>query len=129
LKSLRYIYDSSAVLAIILNESGAEFAASCLHEGGVSCVNQTEIMTRLIDLKWKPFDALRVTDGLGLQAVAFDEDIALYAAMMRNLTRAKGLSLGDRACLATAQFLGATAITADRAWLNLKLPCPIKVIR
>jgi ribonuclease VapC len=116
-------------LAIVLNETGSERAASHLLEASLSCVNQTEITNRLIDLKWDPFDAVQVLTELGLKAIAFDEDIAIYAAMLRRLTRAKGLSLGDRACLATAQLLGATAVTADRAWADLKLPCPIEVIR
>jgi PIN domain nuclease of toxin-antitoxin system len=30
-----------------------------------------------------------------------------------------GLSLGDRACIALAMELGATAMTCDRAWTSL----------
>jgi PIN domain nuclease of toxin-antitoxin system len=44
-------------------------------------------------------------------------------------TRAFGLSLGDRACLALGMELGAPVYTADRAWKKLGLPVQIRVIR
>ena len=44
-------------------------------------------------------------------------------------TRALGLSLGDRACLALAVALNAPVYTADRTWKKLKLGTRIHVIR
>ena len=38
---------------------------------------------------------------------------------MRPATRAVGLSLGDRACLALAAELGVPALTADRGWAGV----------
>ena len=43
----------------------------------------------------------------------------LLNAQLRAATRELGLSLGDRACLALARGLQATAVTADRAWAEL----------
>ena len=44
-------------------------------------------------------------------------------------TRGQGLSLGDRACLALAHRLGATALTTDRAWSRVDVGVAIEVIR
>ena len=44
-------------------------------------------------------------------------------------TRGLGLSFGDRACLALAQRLGGTALTADRSWARLELDIRVEVIR
>ena len=51
--------------------------------------------------------------------VDFDAAQAKVAGDLRSLTRAQGLSLGDRTCLALAPALGLPAMTADRAWGGL----------
>ncbi len=55
--------------------------------------------------------------------------IASRAAELRLTTREYGLSLGDRICLATAEALSATAVTADRAWANVEVRVPIVLVR
>ena len=61
--------------------------------------------------------------------VPFDDDLAVRAALLRPTTKRAGLSFADRACIATAIRLNATVVTADRAWAELDLPCPIELIR
>ena len=48
----------------------------------------------------------------GLQVAAFDEELAERTGALRPQTKAFGLSLGDRACLALAAAFG--ACRADR---------------
>jgi PIN domain nuclease of toxin-antitoxin system len=57
-----------------------------------------------------------VLDPLPVERIAFDEDLAYGAASLLPSTRAAGLSLGDRACLALARRLAVPAMTADRNW-------------
>jgi len=46
---------------------------------------------------------------------------ARASGRLRPVTRALGLSLGDRCCLALAQeHRGAQVVTADRLWKDLK---------
>lgn len=64
-------------------------------------------------------DQAALCAALPLETVAFDTALALTSAALRGNTRAQGLSLGDRCCLALAQSRGATALTADHAWSRL----------
>ncbi len=53
---------------------------------------------------------------LGVEAVPLSVEQAQLSSALRPATRAAGLSLGDRACLALARERGLTAITAERRW-------------
>lgn len=44
-------------------------------------------------------------------------------------TRSAGLSLGDRACLATAHRLELPTLTADWAWSELDFEVDVQLIR
>ncbi|WP_152607392.1 PIN domain-containing protein [Thermus sp. 2.9] len=57
---------------------------------------------------------------LGLEVLPFTQEEAMVAAELDPQTRGLGLSLGDRACLATAKVHGLLALTADRAWLQVE---------
>ena len=59
----------------------------------------------------------------------FGEAEALEAGWLRTVTRAAGLSLGDRACLALARREALPVVTADRAWQQLALDVPVELIR
>ena len=54
--------------------------------------------------------------GLQLNVIAWSESLAYRSAEFAVYGKSHGLSLGDRACLASAKQLHATAVTADRAW-------------
>jgi PIN domain nuclease of toxin-antitoxin system len=53
----------------------------------------------------------------------------MRAGLLRAGTRGKGLSLGDRYCLALAASRNAVAVTADRAWANLDIGLSIEMVR
>ena len=46
---------------------------------------------------------------------------------MARLSKVKGLSLGDRACLAVAETMGLTAVTGDQHWATSGIP--VRLIR
>lgn len=121
--------DSSAVLAILLDEKGADTALELLPEAQCSSVNAAEIVARLIDKGRSMEKAVVDFASLGMPVVAFDEAMGISAGQLRILTKHCGLSLGDRACIATALRTGGTAVTADRIWTTLDLPCKIELIR
>jgi ribonuclease VapC len=76
-------------------------------------------------------DIRALLDPLPINRIPFDETIAYMAGMMLPITRAAGLSLGDRACLALAKQLSVKVLTADRSWkpLGVALGIDVELIR
>lgn len=123
------VFDSSALLAITFDEAGADIAAESLADGIVSAVNAAEVVTRYVDQGASPDQARRWLQDLGLVIRPFDEGLALEAGLLREQTRDKGLSLGDRACLALGMREDIPVLTADRAWAELGLDVSVRLIR
>lgn len=125
------VLDSSAAIALIEHEPGAEFVRSALHEGNafISTVNVTEVLTKLVQRGLSADDADYNLDSLNLIRIPFGDSTAIRAAALWATTRRFGLSLGDRACLAMALELGHRVLTADRAWEQLDLGVAIVLVR
>jgi ribonuclease VapC len=113
------VLDSSAVLAVILAEPGAERVEALLPGAKVSAVNVGEVAAKLRDLGMPENTIEAVLDGLQIDVRVHDFGAALASGFLRPATRRAGLSLGDRACLALAATLGLPAITADRSWQSV----------
>ena len=126
---MRFVLDASALIAAILQEPGVDFVRSILSDSIMSSVNMVEVGSRLIDIGYEPELALHHLASLGVDVVPFDQRLAATAVGLRSHTKAAGLSLADRACLALAMQERATAVTADRAWKRVTLACPIELIR
>ena len=123
------VLDSSSVLAVINGEPGADAVGDVLMGASISAVNYSEVIAKLVDYGLDDGDALGALDALPLTVIPVDAVQARYAGLLRRQTRAHGLSLGDRACLALAYTLGLPAVTADRAWTGLELGLEVTVIR
>ena len=123
------VFDSSALLAIVFEEDGAEVAARRLSGGIVSAVNASEVIARLVDFGTSGEDARNALLSFGLDIRPFDMVLAVAAGQLRATTREKGLSLGDRACVALAIREQAGIVTADRAWAGLDLDVAVELIR
>jgi len=129
------VLDASALLALLKGEPGAERVAEALERGAyLSAVNLAEVLSKLADWGEDPAEAQARMEGVGLLGAAvevlpFTGEDALEVARLRALTRAYGLSFGDRACLALARRLGLPALTAERAWAELDLGIPVEVLR
>lgn len=121
------VLDSSAVLAVILEEPGAERVEVYLPGAKLSAVNLGEVVAKLRDLAMPESTIEVVLDGLQIDVRSHDLDDALSAGFLRPATRAVGLSLGDRACLALAASLGLPAVTADRGWQSIAADIGVRV--
>ncbi|MEA3052401.1 MAG: ribonuclease VapC, partial [Sphingomonadales bacterium] len=105
------VLDSSAVLAALRKEAGADVVRDLLSEARVSAVNLAEIVGVLT----RGNDADRVTeiiDEVGLNVSPADDAMAIDAGLLSSLTASAGLSLGDRFCLALARHLRLPVVTA-----------------
>lgn len=121
------VLDASALLAVLRGEPGAE--AVDLEGALVSAVTWTEVAQRLAPLGIAPSVLTARAVASGLVVAPFDLEQAERAAALGAPTRAVGLSLGDRACLALGQVAGAVVVTADRAWADLDVGVSVVLVR
>jgi ribonuclease VapC len=113
------VLDASAVLALMNAEAGQEEVAGVLPDALLGAVNLAEVVSKLAERGMPAEEAYADAMALGMRAAPLDATLARVAGSLRPLTRAAGLSLGDRCCLALAQQRGAVAMTADHAWLSI----------
>ena len=112
----KVVLDASALLALIHREPGQEAVADAVAEAAISAVNLAEVVGKLAE-RGVPLDrAKQIPLAFGLDIIPLDGDLAARAGQLRPATRAAGLSLGDRCCLATAAALGLPVLTTEAAW-------------
>ena len=113
------VFDASVLLALVFDEPGSERARRSLSAGVISAVNLSEAIATLSARGATADDIDALIDDLPLDVEPITLADARAAGMLRVHTKALGLSLGDRACLALGQRLDAMVLTADRAWAKL----------
>ena len=123
------VLDASAVLALLNGEPGTAMVIEALPGATINAVNVSEVVARLAEGGMPGPPIQEAIDGLRLDIVPFDAELALAAGLLRPLTRSAGLSLGARACLALGMRLQLPVLTADRTWSGLDLDVGVKVIR
>src|ERR1039458_7184718 len=110
------------MLAVLNDERGSDkLTPEILNNAAGSVVNLAEVQTKLVSHGGDPDEAWEDTLSAIQQAVPFDEEQARITGGLVAQTRALGLSLGDRACLALGISLHAPVYTADRSWQNLSI--------
>ena len=126
---MNFVLDASAVLALLKKEPGHERVMALLarEECVVSAVNWAETAGKLADSGQHESDVRATLNALGAEIIPFNETDAIECGLLRPVTRHLGLSLGDRACLALARLTNATAVTADRLWLQLAQPLGVAI--
>jgi ribonuclease VapC len=123
------VLDASALIALLWDEPGATAVEALMGRAVISAVNWTEVLQRY-EAHGVPTAGTRDgIEGLGIRIEPFTVDDAHVAAQLWGPTRASGLSLGDRACLALARRLAAPAYTADRAWAQIDTTTTVVLIR
>ncbi len=124
-----YVLDASALLAFFQREPGYAAVAEILNDSFMSSVNLAEVLSYSAD---RGAELQRVEIQcrvLPIRILPFQREDVLLTAELRPITKRFGLSLGDRACLALGQKMGATVITADRVWADLNIGVEIRLIR
>ena len=121
------VLDASAVLALLQEEQGADEVEGLLDGASMSCVNLSEVIQKAeqhgVETEGLEFDL----EALGIEFRDFD--LAMVRPTAELWSAGKGLSLGDRACLALAKANDATAITADGRWVIDGLGVDVRLIR
>jgi len=126
----KIVLDASAILALLNDESGAsQLTDALLADAVASTVNLAEAHKKLVEYGVDPEGAWRRVLVVVSEAVPFTAQHAKIAGNLFLQTKAIGLSLGDRACLALATALKAPVYTTDRVWKKLSLGISIHIVR
>ncbi|TRX01289.1 type II toxin-antitoxin system VapC family toxin [Candidatus Methylobacter oryzae] len=121
--------DASALLAYLQQEQGYLQVEQILSTAFISTVNWCEVAQKL---RSRSVDDTAVRENLailGLRFIAFDLQHADKAAELWQITSPLGLSLGDRAYLATGLIEGMPVMTADQIWQKIPLSLEVNLIR
>lgn len=112
------IFDTSALLALFLKESGHEIVENKLqHDILMSAANWSELAQKIPQkgLNWQEISAFLESSALEVCDVV-KADAELAATLWQPGTN---LSLADRLCLALGQRLNAEILTADKDWAGM----------
>lgn len=126
----KIVLDSSALLALLQQEKGSEIIQPLLENATMSSINIAEVLTTLMRIHILPQEALLFIPDMIKEIIPFDLEQASLAAELYPQGKEKGLSLGDRACIALGIKLQAPIYTADKIWADLSIDCAdIRLIR
>lgn len=123
------VFDSSALIAHICGEKGADYVENYLENSVISSVNYSEFITFMLERGATSEKAEEIFSELAVEIIVFDEYQAIITSELRSKTKSKGLSLGDRACLALAKSRKIPVVTADKIWSKLDIGVDVKLIR
>jgi ribonuclease VapC len=130
------VLDASAALALLNDEDGSEVVSDAVADGAaISVANLAEVLSKVAERGGDPAAAaaeLRKAEGskraLAIEPLTAADCVAV--ARLRPITKQRGLSLADRACLALAKRLGTPALTTDEAWEDVPdLDIEVQLIR
>lgn len=129
------VLDTSALMALLLNEEGkAVVAAALVGRSAISVVNWAEVLSKTAERGGDPVAVEtecreRGFIGKALTIEPLSEADCIEVAKLRAVTKPQGLSLADRACLVLATRLGVPALTADGSFADAEAEAEVVLIR
>jgi PIN domain nuclease of toxin-antitoxin system len=123
------VLDSSAILGLLWREPGFEQVAEVVGRSLVSVVNEAEVISVLIQKGDTAERALAIVRALPYEAVDLDQQLARRAGALWQSFKPRGLSLGDRCCLALAEREGLPALTSDQRWAELPIDVTVRLFK
>ena len=121
------ILDASALLAFLQDEPGA--TGVNLQASLINAVNFSEVVQKTVQRGADANGLLADLQLVGLTVTPFSPEEATLAGFLWPLTRPYGLSLGDRACLASGRLYSLPVVTAERVWSEIAHGVKVRVIR
>lgn len=125
----KYVLDASAFLALINNEEGASKVEKVLPHSIMSSVNVSECVAVLGSIGMLDQEIETVLKELISEIIPFDMNQAFTAGFLRKETKIKGLSFGDRACIALGKTMNLPVMSADKVWAEIECGVHIELIR
>ncbi len=129
-KSKQAILDTSAVIALLKREPGYKLLEDIIASSSISSVNLSEFVSVLTRANIPAHEIDEIITDIIPEIIPFSEDIAILAGKLISYTKEYGLSLCDRACIATGIYYDIAIYTSDKIWAGLKIKnANIKLIR
>jgi ribonuclease VapC len=117
----KVLFDASALLALIRKERGYEQLEPLLACSCISAVNLTEVVSVLVRVGIPEIEIKEIVNEIIPEVLAFDHQVGILAGSLIKNTKALGLTLGDRACIATGIIHNMLVYTADQVWKDLQI--------
>jgi ribonuclease VapC len=118
----RAVLDASAVMALLLDEPGANLVADFAGDALISTINLQEVIKALL-ARNTPNETVRMMlDEIDIEPRSHTVEATWAAARLDGYTKTKGCGVGDCICMALAIAEGLPAITADQVWSELTIP-------
>ena len=125
----RVVLDSSAVIALLLNEKGAEKVSGYEGYTAISAINLAEVCIRMVEIGMTEEKIQQILSSIRVQIFPFDVEQAYAVSRFCNLARKYGMSLSNCACIQLGKHLNLPVMTADRAWTKVDLGVKVVLIR
>ena len=124
------VLDASAIIGLVLGERRTlALTTDVLFNAVASTVNIAEVQTKLVREGYDPEIAWADSMSFVPVIIPYTKEHAKLAGSLMTKTRHRGLSLGDRSCVALAISLNCPIYTTDRIWESLDLGIPIRILR
>ncbi len=118
----KIIFDASALIALFAKENGYQTIKIHMKDAIISSVNIAEVYKYCIETQnLAQNDARKLIELADIKIIDFCHEQALISSTIIHKTKAYGLSLGDRACIALALFKNHPILTCDKIWEKLDL--------
>lgn len=121
------LFDSSVIIAILKSEEGYQSCEQIVNKGAISTVNWDEV-AGFLKKNNAPEDIIRQTLAkYPLKILPYEESLVVPTGPLAVGCQQLGLSLGDRACLATAMAYNLPVLTANPFWKELEKELDITI--
>ncbi len=117
----KVLFDASAILALIKKEQGYEILEDLLASSCISAVNLSEVVSVLTRVGIPTVEVEEIVNEVIPEVLDFNRHIGILAGSLIANTNKLGLSLGDRACIATGIINNMVIYTTDQAWGKLQI--------
>lgn len=123
------VLDSSAVIAVLRREAGAENVIPHLRTALISSVNVAEVFYIAEAEGAERSEISSALARMEITEVGFDREQAERLASLYSLTRGGSVGFADRACLALADRYQLPVLTGDREWIKYDIDLDIRLFR
>jgi ribonuclease VapC len=126
-KNKKTLLDTSALIALLKKEPGYQKVDDVLAHSAISSVNLCELVSILAKNSIPENEIDEIINDIVPEIIPFCENVGIKAGKLSKFTTEYGLSLGDRACIATAEYYNMNVYTADKVWAKLEKNVSTKI--